>query len=126
MRGCPTRSQLLRAPMAFGLFGKRVPKAAEPVVESRNSTAIAAAAPAIEPVSTESDSEKASLELVQKELADMMRQLEREATTVAGGAEEKAATLSTIRQRTDPLTGQTSPAQTTAKTFSQVADKFTQ
>ena len=112
--------------MAFGLFGKRVPKAAAPVVESRNSTVIAAAAPAIEPVNTEGDSAKAILELLEFELGGMIRQLERAATSVAGGAEATAATLSTIRQRTDALTGQTSAAQTTATTFSQVADKFTQ
>lgn len=112
--------------MAFGLFGKRVPKAAAPVVESRNSTVIAAAAPALEPVSTEGDSAKAILDLLELELGGMIRQLERAATSVAGGAEATAATLSTIRQRTDALTGQTSAAQTTATTFSQVADKFTQ
>jgi methyl-accepting chemotaxis protein len=112
--------------MAFGLFGKRVPKAAEPVLEPRNSTVIAAAAPAIEPVSTEGDSAKAILELLELELGGMIRQLERAATSVAGGAEATAATLSTIRQRTDALTGHTSAAQTTATTFSQVADKFTQ
>jgi methyl-accepting chemotaxis protein len=112
--------------MAFGLFGKRVPKAAEPVLEPRNSTVIAAAAPAIEPVGTEGDSAKAILELLELELGGMIRQLERAATSVAGGAEATAATLSTIRQRTDALTGHTSAAQTTATTFSQVADKFTQ
>ena len=56
----------------------------------------------------------------------MIRQLERAANSVAGGAEATAATLSTIRQRTDALTGRTSAAQSTATTFSQAADKFTQ
>ena len=56
----------------------------------------------------------------------MIRQLERAANSVAGGAEATAATLSTIRQRTDALTGRTSAAQGTATTFSQAADKFTQ
>ena len=55
----------------------------------------------------------------------MIRQLERAAHSVAGGAEATAATLSTIRQRTDALTGRTSAAQITATTFSQAADKFT-
>ena len=59
-------------------------------------------------------------------LARMIRQLERAANSVAGGAEATAATLSTIRQRTDALTGRTSAAQGTATTFSQAADKFTQ
>jgi methyl-accepting chemotaxis protein len=108
--------------MAFGLFGKRVPKAAAPAVEHQ----VPAIAPPAEPVSTESDSAKAILELLELELGGMIRQLERAATSVAGGAEATAATLSTIRQRTDALTGHTSAAQTTATTFSQVADKFTQ
>ena len=55
----------------------------------------------------------------------MIRQLERAANSVAGGAEATAATLSTIRRRTDALTGRTSAAQSTATTFSQAADKFT-
>jgi methyl-accepting chemotaxis protein len=108
--------------MAFGLFGKRVPKAAAPAVEHP----VPATAPAAEPVSTESDSARAILELLELELGGMIRQLERAANSVAGGAEATAATLSTIRQRTDALTGHTSAAQTTATTFSQVADKFTQ
>src|ERR1700712_2152979 len=122
MRGCPTHSQLLRALMAFGLFGKRVPKAAAPAVEHP----VPATAPSAEPVSTDSDSAKAILELLELELGGMIRQLERAANSVAGGAEATAATLSTIRQRTDALTGHTSAAKTTATTFSQVADKFTQ
>jgi methyl-accepting chemotaxis protein len=111
--------------MAFGLFGKRVPKAAAPSVEPESSAAVPAIAPA-EAASTESDSAKAILELLELELGGMIRQLERAANSVAGGAEATAATLSTIRQRTDALTGHTSAAQTTATTFSQVADKFTQ
>src|ERR1700710_494151 len=122
MRGCPTHSQLLRAPMAFGLFGKRAPQAAAPAVEQPVPTT----APAAEPVSTDSDSAKAILELLELELGGMIRQLERAANSVAGGAEATAATLSTIRQRTAALTGHTSAAQTTATTFSQVADKITQ
>src|SRR5260221_866417 len=122
MRGCPTQSQLLRAPMAFGLFAKRVPKPAAPAVEHP----VPATAPVAEAVSTESDSARAILELLELELGGMIRQLERAANSVAGGAEATAATLSTIRQRTDALTGHTSAAQTTATTFSQVADKFTQ
>ena len=55
----------------------------------------------------------------------MIRQLERAASSVAGGAEATAATLSTIRQRTEALTGRTSAAQSTATVFSQAADKFT-
>jgi len=112
--------------MAFGLFGKRVPKAAAPAVESKDSAVIPAAAAVVETVAAESDSAKEILELLELELGGMIRQLERAANSVAGGAEATAATLSTIRQRTDALTGHTSAAQTTATTFSQVADKFTQ
>src|SRR5205085_3264490 len=42
------------------------------------------------------------------------------------GVQATASTLSTIRQRTDALTGRTSAAQSTATTFSQAAEKFTQ
>lgn len=108
--------------MAFGLFRKRVPKAAAPAVEHP----VPATAPAAEAVSAESDSAREILELLELELGGMIRQLERAASSVAGGAEATAATLSTIRQRTDALTGHTSAAQNTATTFSQVADKFTQ
>ena len=55
----------------------------------------------------------------------MIRQLERAANAVAGGAEATAATLSTIRDRTDALTGRTTAAQGTATTFAQAAEKFT-
>ena len=56
----------------------------------------------------------------------MIRQLERAANAVAGGAEATAAKLATIRGRTDALTGRTSAAQSTANTFAHAADKFTQ
>ena len=108
--------------MAFGLFGKRVPKAAAPAAEHP----VPATAPAAEAAGAESDSAKEILELLELELGGMIRQLERAANSVAGGAEATAATLSTIRQRTDALTGHSTAAQTTATTFSQVADKFTQ
>ncbi|HXO03366.1 MAG TPA: methyl-accepting chemotaxis protein, partial [Stellaceae bacterium] len=72
------------------------------------------------------DSARQILELLEVELGAMIRQLERAASSVAGGAEATATTLSTIRQRTDALTGRASAAQSTATTFSQAADKFTQ
>jgi methyl-accepting chemotaxis protein len=65
------------------------------------------------------------LELLELELGALVRQLERAALSVAGGAESTAATLSTIRQRAEALTGRTSAAQSTATTFSQAAEKFT-
>ena len=108
--------------MAFGLFAKRVPEPAAPAVEPQ----VPAADAGSEAVTTESDSAKEILELLEIELGVMIRQLERAANSVAVGAEATAATLSTIRQRTDALTGRTSAATSTATTFSQAADKFTQ
>ena len=107
--------------MAFGLFRKRQPEPAAPAIEN----APAPMAPADVPAATESDSAKEILELLDLELGAMIRQLEKAANSVAGGAEATATTLSTIRQRTDALTGRTNAAQSTATTFSQAADKFT-
>jgi methyl-accepting chemotaxis protein len=108
--------------MAFGFFRKRVPEAAAPAVEPR----IPAAAALTEAsAGAAGDSAREILELLELELGAMIRQLERAANSVAGGAEATATTLSTIRQRTDALTGRTSAAQSTATTFSQAADKFT-
>jgi methyl-accepting chemotaxis protein len=109
--------------MAFGLFRKRVAEPAAPAAEAKVPQAPAAAA---EAASTEGDSARAILELLELELGAMIRQLERAANSVAGGAEATAATLSTIRQRTDALTSRTTAAQGTATTFSHAADKFTQ
>ena len=108
--------------MAFGLFKKRAPEPASPTAQPNTLAAPAAA----ETVSAEGDSAKAILELLDLELGAMIRQLERAANAVAGGAEATAATLSTIRQRTDALTDRTAAAQSTATTFSHAADKFTQ
>jgi methyl-accepting chemotaxis protein len=106
--------------MAFGLFRRRLPEPAAPAIEPPAGipAAMASASPA-------SDSASEILELLELELGAMIRQLERAAGSVAGGAEARAATLSTIRQRTDALTGRTSAAQNTATSFSQAADKFT-
>jgi methyl-accepting chemotaxis protein len=112
-----------RGPMAFGLFRKRRPEPAAPDVEAQ--AAAAAVAPGAAPATSDSDSAREILELLELELGAMIRQLERAAHSVAGGAEATAATLSTIRQRTDALTGRTSAAQSTATSFSQAADKFT-
>ena len=65
------------------------------------------------------------LELLELELGGMIRQLERAANSVAGGAEATAVTLAAIRERTDALTGRTSAARDTATTFAQTAEKFT-
>jgi methyl-accepting chemotaxis protein len=81
--------------MAFGLFRKRVPEAAAPVVETKVPSAVddTAAAPA--------DSAREILELLDLELGGLIRQLERAAQSVAGGAEATA----TIRERTEREAG---------------------
>ena len=107
--------------MAFGLFKKQVPEPAAPAAEAKVPQALAATEAVVG-----DDSAKAILELLELELGAMIRQLERAANSVAGGAEATAATLSTIRQRTNALTDRTSAAQGTATTFSHAADKFTQ
>src|ERR1700736_300168 len=122
MRGWRSYSTCLERPMAFGLFRKRPPQPASPAVEPP-ATAPAAAADASG--ASDSDSAREILELLELELGAMIRQLERAANSVAGGAEATAATLSTIRRRTDALTGRSSAAQSTATIFSQVADKVT-
>ena len=108
--------------MAFGLFKKQVPQTAAPAAEAK----VPQPSSATETGAAEGDSAREILELLELELGAMIRQLERAANSVAGGAEATAATLSTIRRRTDALTDRTTSAQSTATTFSQAADKFTQ
>src|SRR6201997_5474581 len=104
--------------MAFGLFRKRVPEPATPAEEQK-------AVPAEAPVVAETDSAKEILELLELELGGLIRQLERAAQSVAGGAESTAATLATIRERTEALSGRSSAARSTATSFAEVSDKFT-
>ena len=108
--------------MAFALF-RRAPAPETTSAETAGSDQ--ATAPAAASVATADDSSKAILDLLQLELGTMIRQLERAATSVATGAESTAATLSTIRVRTENLTGRSSEAQSTAESFSVAADKFT-
>jgi methyl-accepting chemotaxis protein len=105
--------------MAFGLFRKRQPEAAEVVMIAENT------APSVAPQHPEPDTARDILELLELELGALIRQLERAATSVAGGAESTATTLSAIRARTDVLADRSSAAQSTATTFAQAADKFT-
>ena len=109
--------------MAFGLRRKRVPAAlaVEPEVAAPEAASEAATTAA-----ADADSARQILELLELELGGMIRQVERAANSVAGGAEATAATLADIRQRTDALTGRTSAAQSTATTFAHAAEKFTQ
>jgi len=108
--------------MAFGLFRRRPHEAAAPIAAPTPVTPMVAADA---PDGPEGDSAREILELLELELGAMIRQLERAAGSVAGGAEATAATLSTIRQRTEALTGRTGAARSTAAVFSQAADKFT-
>src|SRR5882724_6379563 len=109
--------------MAFGLFRKRRPEPAALAVEPQAVTPTIVADACN---TSESDSAREILELLELELGAMIRQLERAANSVAGGAEATAATLADIRQRTDALTGRTNAAQSNASTFAHAADKFTQ
>jgi methyl-accepting chemotaxis protein len=106
--------------MAFALFQKRLTEPAAPPAPAE-----AQAVAAVAEMPAEHDSAKEILELLELELGALVRQLERAAHSVAGGAQSTATTLTTIRQRTEALTGRSTAAQTTAATFSQAADKFT-
>jgi hypothetical protein len=72
--------------MAFGLFRKPVPEPAMPVVTTKSAES-AVAQPMAEP-----DSAREILELLDLELAGLIRQLERAAQSVAGGAARSTAT----------------------------------
>jgi methyl-accepting chemotaxis protein len=106
--------------MAIGLFRKSAPKPPSPGPESQAKPAAAAAVTD----NSEAESSRQILELLEIELGGMIRQLERAASSVAGGAEATAATLSAVRQRTDALSLRSNEAQSTAATFSQAAGKF--
>ncbi|KGT78025.1 chemotaxis protein [Bradyrhizobium japonicum] len=109
--------------MAFALFRKRLPDLSAPMAPPQAAPSPVDPAPA---PSAEGDSAREILELLELELGAMIRQLERAADSVAGGAEATAVTLADIRERTDALTGRTNAAQSTASTFAHAADKFTQ
>src|SRR6478752_7815008 len=117
----PSRDK--RELMAFELFRKRLPDMAATAAPPQAAPSPADPAPA---PSAEGDSAREILELLELELGAMIRQLERAANSVAGGAEATAATLADIRERTDALTGRTNAAQSNASTFAHAADKFTQ
>ena len=106
--------------MALGLFRKAASPPPAPAAEPQ-----AKAAPAVDIAdNSEAESTRQILELLEIELGGMIRQLERAAGSVAGGAEATAATLSAVRQRTDALSVRSSEAQSTATIFSQAAGKF--
>ena len=105
--------------MAFGLFRKRVPEPAAPVVETK------APEPAVAGPMAEADSAREILELLDLELGGLIRQFERAAQSVAGGAESTAATPAAIRERTEALSGRSSAARGTAASLAEVSEKFT-
>ena len=104
--------------MAIGLFRKATPP--PPAPESRPKPALVTEADN----HSEAESIRQILELLEIELGGMIRQLERAAGSVAGGAEATAATLASVRERTDALSVRSSEAQNTAAIFSQAAGKF--
>jgi methyl-accepting chemotaxis protein len=107
--------------MAIGLFRKPPP---HPPAAAPEAAAVKSGPP-LEAVDTsEAESTRQILELLEIELGGMIRQLERAANSVAGGAEATATTLSAVRQRTDALSVRSSAAQSTAAIFSQAAGKF--
>jgi methyl-accepting chemotaxis protein len=106
--------------MAIGLFRKSAPQPLSPGLEAEaKPVAVSAVAD-----NSEAESSRQILELLEIELGGMIRQLERAASSVAGGAEATATTLSAVRQRTDALSLRSNEAQSTAATFSQAAGKF--
>jgi methyl-accepting chemotaxis protein len=109
--------------MAFALFRKR--QADMPAPAAAPQTAPSPVDPATTPAAG-GDSAREILELLELELGAMIRQLERAANSVAGGAGATAATLADIRARTDALTGRSNAARSTASTFAHAAEKFTQ
>ncbi len=118
--------------MPLALFRKSQPQSASgapaqtitPAAMAAVAAASAGGAAADDGGETARESATDILNLLELELGAMIRQLERAATAVAGGAQSTAATLSAIRQRTDALGDHSSTAQQTAATFSQAADKF--
>ena len=100
-----------------------MPEPAAPVVETK--AAQAAKAMVVAEPMAEPDSAREILELLDLELGGLIRQLERAAQSVAGGAQSTAATLATIRERTAALSGRSGAARSTATSFAEVSDKFT-
>ncbi|QUS42541.1 methyl-accepting chemotaxis protein [Tardiphaga alba] len=105
--------------MAFGLFRKQQP---DPAASIDTPQVTAASAPPAEP---EHHPAQDILALLELELGGLVRQLEKAAHSVAGGADSTAASLAAIRSRTDALADRSTNAQTTATTFAHAADKFT-
>ncbi len=110
--------------MAIRLFRKAAPPPPAPDPESGVKAVSVTESVAEDADISEAESGRQILELLEIELGGMIRQLERAASSVAGGAEATAATLAAVRQRTDALSVRSSEAQSTAASFSQAAAKF--
>jgi methyl-accepting chemotaxis protein len=108
--------------MANAWFWRRPGSAA--MASTASPEASSAAGPPVRAVAVD-DGAKDVLDLLGIELKAMVRQLERAAASVAGGAQSASQTLAAIRQRTDALTARASGARTTAESFSQAAENFT-
>ncbi len=106
--------------MAIGLFRKAAPPTT-PIAPASQADPASVAEVVDHP---ETESIRQILELLEIELGGMIRQLERAAGSVAGGAEATEATLAAVRQRTDALSLHSSEAENTAAIFSQAAGKF--
>ena len=102
--------------MVIALFQKRRPEPAIPEALP----ALAAEVPV-----PEVDAARDILELLELELGSLIRQLDRAASSVAGGAQSTADTLATIRARSDVLAERAQAAQSTAASFAQAAERFT-
>ena len=105
--------------MAIRLFRRQPADIAAQAIVPETPAAMAA------PAMPDRDPARDILELLELELGGLVRQLEKAASSVAGGAESTAETLAAIRSRTAALTDRSSTAQTTATTFAHAADKFT-
>ena len=108
--------------MALAWFRRPAPPASTPPAASSASAAVPDAAS----TSHADDGAKDVLALLDIELKGLVRQLERAASSVAGGAQSSAETLTEIRRRTDALTSRSGGAQTTADSFLHAAKTFTQ
>jgi len=108
--------------MALALFRKRTGAAVDAEPSGPAPSPSVAAAPGAE---GSRDPAKDILGLMELELGAMIRQLERAAGAVSGGADSSAATLKAIRARAEALTQHTRSARQTAATFAEAADRFT-
>jgi methyl-accepting chemotaxis protein len=103
----------------LGLFRRRPGEAAGPAIAPDTPVAVdLLPCPGPDPA-------RDILELLELELGGLIRQLEKAAGSVSGGAESTAATVAAICARTDALADRSAGAQMTATTFAHAAGEFT-